>query len=182
MHERNGNTFLQTDPALFGNTLSSKFVFFKMSEIKVARQSVLVVQSEGFVCACVLTQSCLTFLQPHRLQPARFLCPWDSPGKNTGVSYHFLLQGIFPTQGLNPSLLHWQGDSLLLSHQGSMALCVALENCTLSIIVVYFHPTSCKTAFLLRAHPYRGNKCHVSSLLFPAEFAFCFLTSVSFPI
>ena len=38
-------------------------------------------------------------LQPHRLQPARLFCPWDSPGKNTGVSHHFLLQGIFLTQG-----------------------------------------------------------------------------------
>ena len=33
------------------------------------------------------------------------LCPWNSPGKNTGVSCHFLLQGIFPTQGLNLHLL-----------------------------------------------------------------------------
>ena len=32
--------------------------------------------------------------------------PWDSPGKNTGVGCHFLLQGIFPTQGLNLGLLH----------------------------------------------------------------------------
>ena len=32
------------------------------------------------------------------------LCPWDYPGKNTGVGCHFLLQGIFPTQGLNPHL------------------------------------------------------------------------------
>ena len=47
------------------------------------------------------------------------LCPWDFPGKNTGVGSHFLLQGIFPTQGLNPCLLHWQADSLPLSHQGS---------------------------------------------------------------
>ena len=41
----------------------------------------------------------------------------DSPGKNTGVGCHFLLQGIFPTQGLNLHLLHWQVGSLLLSHQ-----------------------------------------------------------------
>ena len=33
-------------------------------------------------------------------------CPWDSPGKNTGVGCQFLLQGIFPTQGLNPGVLH----------------------------------------------------------------------------
>jgi len=37
---------------------------------------------------------------------ARLLCPWDSPGKNTGVGYHSLLQGIFPTQESNPGLLH----------------------------------------------------------------------------
>ena len=35
-------------------------------------------------------------------------CPWDSPGKNTGMGYHFLLQGIFPTQGSNPGLPHWR--------------------------------------------------------------------------
>ena len=43
---------------------------------------------------------------PHGSQPARFLCPWDSPGKNTGVGCHFLLQGIFPTQESNLGLLH----------------------------------------------------------------------------
>ena len=37
---------------------------------------------------------------------------WDFPGRNTGVGCHFLLQGIFPTQGLNPHLLHWQHLSL----------------------------------------------------------------------
>jgi len=36
-------------------------------------------------------QSCLT-MQPHRQQPTRLPCPWDSPGKNTGVGCHFLLQ------------------------------------------------------------------------------------------
>ena len=52
----------------------------------------------------------------------QLLCPWDFPGKNAGVGCHFLLQGLFLTQGLNPSLLcllHWQVDSLPLSHQGS---------------------------------------------------------------
>ena len=37
---------------------------------------------------------------------ARLLCPWDSPGKNTGGGCHLLLQGIFPTQGWNGSFLH----------------------------------------------------------------------------
>ena len=46
----------------------------------------------------------------------------DSPGKNTGVGCHCLLQRIFPTQRLNPYLLHWQEDSLPLSHQESYSL------------------------------------------------------------
>ena len=61
-------------------------------------------------------------LLPYGLQPIRFLCPWDSPGKNTGVCCYILLQRIFPTQGSNPHLLHllhWQVDSLPLSHLGS---------------------------------------------------------------
>ena len=45
-------------------------------------------------------------LWPFGLLPARLLCPWDSPGKNTGVGCHFLLQGIFPPQGSNPCFLH----------------------------------------------------------------------------
>ena len=45
--------------------------------------------------------------------------PWNFPGKNTGVACHFLLWGIFPTQEFNTHLLHWQADSLPLSHQGS---------------------------------------------------------------
>ena len=44
-------------------------------------------------------------LWPHELDPDRLLCLWDSPGKNTGVGCHFLLQGNFLTQGMNPSLL-----------------------------------------------------------------------------
>ena len=55
---------------------------------------------------CVLAkslQSCLT-LRPHGLQPSTVLCPWDFPGKNTGVGCHVLLQGIFQTQKSNPNL------------------------------------------------------------------------------
>ena len=45
--------------------------------------------------------------------------PWDFPGRNTGVGCHFLLQGIFPIQGLNPCVLHWQAEFLPLSNQAS---------------------------------------------------------------
>ena len=67
--------------------------------------------------------------------PWRLICPWDSPGKNTGVSFHFLLQEIFPTQGLNPHLLSWQVDSLPLSHQGITSRFRGLKNQTCYLLV-----------------------------------------------
>ena len=57
-------------------------------------------------------------LQPHELQSARLLCPWDSPDKNTGVGCHSLLQGIFPTRGSTLSLLHCRQILYCLSPQG----------------------------------------------------------------
>ena len=65
-------------------------------------------------------QLCLTLCDPMDCgPPSRLLCPWDSPGKNTGVGCHALLQGIFPTQRMNPSLLHCRWILYHLSHQGS---------------------------------------------------------------
>ena len=58
-------------------------------------------------------------LWPHGLQPTRLLRPWDFPGKSTGVGCHFLLQGIFLTQGSNPGLPHCKQTLDRLSHQGS---------------------------------------------------------------
>ena len=54
------------------------------------------------------------FLQPHGLYS-----PWNSPGQNTGLSCHFLLQGIFPTQGSHPGLPHCRWILYQLSHKGS---------------------------------------------------------------
>ena len=77
------------------------------------------------LCHPLLAQSCPILC-------ARLLCPWDSPGKNTGVGSHFLPQGIFLTQGLNPSLLwllHWQVGSLPLAPPGKHAclyICVQI--------------------------------------------------------
>ena len=60
-----------------------------------------------YFCKLSKSLSCVWFLRPQGLWPTRLLCPWDSPGKNTGVGYHFLLQGIFLTQRLNLHPLHW---------------------------------------------------------------------------
>ena len=65
--------------------------------------------SQGFYPDINNTVSCSLVsnsLWLHGLQPARLFCPWNSPGKNTGVCNHPLLQGIFPVQGLNAGLLH----------------------------------------------------------------------------
>ena len=70
-----------------------------------------------YICQSV-SQLCPT-LKPQGLGPTKLLYPWDFPDKNTGAGCHFLLQGIFPTLRLNPCLLYWQEDSLLLSHLGS---------------------------------------------------------------
>ena len=60
-------------------------------------------------------------MTPQKLySPTRLLSPWDSPGKTTRVGRHALLQGIFPTQGLNPRrLLRWQVGSLPLAPPGT---------------------------------------------------------------
>ena len=58
------------------------------------------------VCVCLVTSVMLDSLRPHGLQPTRFLCSWDSPGKNSGVGCHALLQKSFLTQGSNWHLLH----------------------------------------------------------------------------
>ena len=63
------------------------------------------------MCVCVCTRACmLSSLQlsvtPWTVACLAF-CSWDSPGKDTGVGCHALLQGIFPDQGVSPSLLCW---------------------------------------------------------------------------
>ena len=58
-------------------------------------------------------------LRPHELQSTRPLCPWDSPGKNTWMSCHSLLQGIFLTQVSNPGLLCCRQTLYRLSYEGT---------------------------------------------------------------
>ena len=87
----------------------------------IIHQGKKVLKSKSTSCCCLVTKSYPTLLQSRGLQPAGLLCPWDFPGKSTGVGCHFLHQGIFLTQGWNPRLLcflHWQADALPLSPQG----------------------------------------------------------------
>ena len=75
--------------------------------------------------SCSVVPNCL---RPHELQPTRLFCPWDFPGKDIGVGCHFLLQGIFSTQGLNLGLLHVRQILYWLSYKGSHKEGWALKN------------------------------------------------------
>ena len=90
---------------------------------KGSNQLYLTIRPE-FLKVCVFSRPVVfDSLESYGLQPVRLLCPWDFSSKNTGVDYHFLLQEIFPSQGSNLCLLcllHWQADSLPLSHLGNL--------------------------------------------------------------
>ena len=64
----------------------------------------------------LVTQSCLTLCDPVDCSPLSSSVHGDSPGKNTGMGSYALLQGVFPNQGLNPSLLHCRQILSCLSH------------------------------------------------------------------
>ena len=68
---------------------------------------------------CSVAQLGGTLCYPRDCSPPGSSVHGDSPGKNIGVGCHALLQGIFPTQGLNPGLSHCRQILYHLSHQGS---------------------------------------------------------------
>ena len=85
-------------------------------------------------CSCMLSVS--DSLRPHGLWPVRLLCLLNFAGKTTGVGFHFLLQGIFLTQGFNPRLWHWQVDSVPPSRLG---IPIQLEQAEVKItLYLYF--------------------------------------------
>ena len=93
----------QASPVLAGGFFTTSTMFFAMPEYLVMSDS----------------------LQPFGLQPARLLCPWGFPGKNTGAGCHFLLQGIFPNQESNPMSPMspaLQADSLPAEPSGQLVL------------------------------------------------------------
>ena len=76
-------------------------------------------------CAVIVSQSCPSLCDPMDCSPPGSSVHRDSPGKNTGVDCHALLQGIFPTQGLDPGLLHCRQILYQLSHKGSPYICIS---------------------------------------------------------
>ena len=95
--------------------LGKFFSFFLQSNILLSKiiKSPMVM-SHYFIKTLRAKLLCHVCVTLWTVWPTRLLCPWDSPGKNTGMGCHFLFQGIFPNQRPNPCplcLLHWQADS-----------------------------------------------------------------------
>ena len=76
------------------------------------------IERKQWRCVCLVVQLCLTLCDRRDCSPPGSSIHRDSPGKSTGVGCHALLQGIFPTQGLNPGLPHCRWILYHLSHQG----------------------------------------------------------------
>ena len=96
-------------------------LFYNLQSFTRRRRGKCMSSTFPFVLCAKSLQSCLTLCEAPWTVAPRLLCPWDSPGRNTGVGCHFLLQGIFPTQRWNPHvlcILHWQAGSLPLAPPG----------------------------------------------------------------
>ena len=100
---------MPSEPAhrLLGEDNAYKLLGYKSCKMVEVKVKSLIHESESH---SVMSDS----LRPHRLYS-----PWDSPGQNTGVGSLSLLQGIFPTQGSNPSLPHCRQILYQLSYKGS---------------------------------------------------------------
>ena len=116
--------------------------------------------------------------------------PCDSPGKNTGVGCHVLLQGTSPTQGANATLLHWKADSALLGHQGSpssfsLAVCVTrgsvYASATLSIPSILSFPCCVHKSTLSSASLFLPFK-QVHSVIFPDSVIYVLIYNICFCI
>ena len=103
------------------------------------------------VCARALSRfSRVRFFETSWTVAHHFLCPWDSPGQNTGVGCHALLQGIFPTQGLKPALAGGFFTSST-TWEASLSLHTYICCCSCSVAqscLALCNPTDCLTIHL----------------------------------
>ena len=143
---------------------------------------------------CVSCSVLSDSLQPHGLQPTRLLCPWDSPGQNTGVNCHSLPKQIFSTWGSNPGLLHCRQILYHLSYREALgSLCRTANYQELSSLHVVMYvsmllsqtiPPSLslkvsKSLFSMSASPLRPVDRFISTIfldsIYKHEYIFAFL-------
>ena len=98
---------------------------------------------------CLIAQLCLALCDPMDCSPPGSCVHEDSPGKNTGVGCHTLLQGILLTQGSNPGLLHCRQILYCLGHQGSPYLIVWISHISSPILFLFcvFSPLAATSLF-----------------------------------
>ena len=106
----------------FSRTILQKYQFFSAQPSLWSNFRILTWLVEKIMKWSVSHLVVYDSLWPSGLKLTRLLCPWNSPGKNTGVGSHSLLQGIFLTQGSNPGLLHYRQILYHLTHKGSLQL------------------------------------------------------------
>ena len=98
-------------------------------------------------------QACPTLCNYMGYSPPGFSCLWDSPGKNTGVGCHFLLQGIFPTQGLIPCLLCLLHCRWVLYHRATWEVSLLLfsrpQSPSYVSLLVTLWTAACQASFSL---------------------------------
>ena len=99
-------------------SLNGRGVWGKMTESLCCSPETITTLLTGYVL-CLVAPSCLTLCNPMDCSLPGSSVRGDSPGKNTAVGCHSLLQGIFPTQGSNPALPHCRWILYQLNHQGS---------------------------------------------------------------
>ena len=92
-------------PPLNSNSMERAYIYI-LNDIQTATW-----RNFDYVCVHVQWLSCVQLCDPMDCSPPDSSVHEKFPSKNTGVDCHFLLQGIFLTQGLKPCLLHWQADS-----------------------------------------------------------------------
>ena len=119
--------------------------------------------------------------RPHGLQPARLLCPWNSPGKNTGVGSHFLLQGLFLTQGLNLGLLHCRQILYQLSHQGTCCHMPEMDQNGMRTLVLQCHWSDSMFSTVVQLPLPAGICWPQESCWGPRQAASCWRPSLHFP-
>ena len=117
-HTVNLAKFLKRQSWVLFQTLVVIYQRYSYSYLTEQETEAQKIGTEGQFLTCLAAQTSPT-LRPCGLRPTRLLCPWDFPGKNTGVGCHSLLQRIFLTQGSNTGLLNCRWILYHLSRQGS---------------------------------------------------------------
>ena len=106
-----------------------------------------------------VTQLCLTFCDPMECNPSGSSVHGESPGKNTGVGCHALLQGIFPPQGLNTGLLHCRWILYCLIHHGRKSIVELLQG---NFLTQESNWSLLHRRWILYQLNYQGNPCDIN--------------------